>query len=73
MIGREKLRTKLGRLDAMVFVPIMPKNKLFDGEESIKVWISDDKLKIPLKIEAEMFIGSVEVDIKEYKPGTVIK
>ncbi len=71
MIGREKIRTRIGKRNALVFVPIMPDNKLFDGEESIKVWISDDELKLPLRVEAEMFIGSVAVDIKEYYQGSI--
>lgn len=66
-LGREKVKTRLGEFDALVIQPIMPKNKLFRGENSIKGWFSDDKLKIPLKVKAEMFVGSVEVDITGYE------
>ena len=47
----------------------MPENKLFDGENSIKVWLSDDINKVPLKIRANMFVGAVEVDITDFKKG----
>ena len=66
-LGRDKLKTKLGEFDALVISPIMPKNKLFRGENSIKGWFSDDMYKIPLKIRANMFIGAIEVDIMEYR------
>jgi len=69
LLRKEKLKTKLGLIDALVLEPVMPENKLFDGGEAIKVWLSDDKNRIPLKIKAEMFIGAVEVDIKSYQPG----
>ena len=35
----------------------MPDNSIFEGEDAILAWISDDENKIPLKVEAEMFIG----------------
>ncbi|MDQ3394073.1 MAG: DUF3108 domain-containing protein [Bacteroidota bacterium] len=65
-IGREEIKTKIGNFNTIVFSPIMPENKLFDGENSIKMWISDDNNKIPIKIKASMFIGAVEIDIKSY-------
>lgn len=68
-VGREKVKTKLGKINSLVLSPIMPENSLFDGENSIRVWISDDINKVPLKIKAEMFVGSVEIDIVSFKKG----
>lgn len=65
--GKDVVRTKFGKMNAIKLVPIMPDNTFFDGEESIRVWLSDDKNKIPLKLQADMFIGSVELDLKGYK------
>ena len=64
-LGRETLRTKLGKFQAIVLQPILPKNGLFTGEDAIKVWMSDDSNKIPLKVKASMFVGAVEIDIKK--------
>ncbi|MDN4164111.1 DUF3108 domain-containing protein [Cytophagales bacterium LB-30] len=61
--GREIINTKLGKINSLKLVPIMPDNQLFDGENSISVWISDDDNKLPLRVEANMFIGKAEVDI----------
>lgn len=68
-LGKEEIKTKLGKKRAVVLEPIMPDNKVFDGENAIKVWISDDQYKIPLKVKASLLVGSVEVDIKEFYPG----
>ncbi len=62
--GRESLKTNIGDIQTLVFSPILPKNKLFDGEKPIKIWLSDDLNKIPLKIKAKMFVGSIDIDIK---------
>ena len=61
--GKETLNTRLGKIPCYVLVPRMPNNKLFDGEDSIKVWISDDQNKIPVKIEARMFVGSTGIEL----------
>ncbi|MDH5397551.1 MAG: DUF3108 domain-containing protein [Cyclobacteriaceae bacterium] len=68
-LGKERLKTKIGTMSALVMSPIVPENTLFDGENSIKFWLSDDEKKLPLKIRAAMFLGAVEVDITDYKPG----
>jgi Protein of unknown function (DUF3108) len=64
--GRDVLKMKIGKVRALRFRPIMPKNKLFDGENSILAWFSDDQNRIPLRIDAEMFIGSAGVELTEY-------
>lgn len=64
--GKETVRTKVGKIRALLFKPVMPKNKLFDGENSISAYFSDDKNRIPIKITAEMFIGSAGVELIEY-------
>ena len=65
--GKEKIKTKFGRINAIKLIPIMPENDLFDGENSIQFYVSDDANRIPLKIRAELFVGAVELDIKDYR------
>jgi len=66
-LGKTNVSTKIGKFKAILISPIMPSNRLFKGENSIKMYISDDKNRIPLKVKAEMFVGAVEVDIKSYR------
>ena len=65
--GRETISTKAGLFRAIKLTPKMPKNKLFDGEDAISVYLSDDKNKIPVMISADMFVGVVKVDLYEHK------
>ncbi|MFT6054647.1 MAG: hypothetical protein ACJAS3_003547 [Roseivirga sp.] len=66
-MGRETIKTKLGNIRALVLVPIMKKDKLFDEDNTLKVWLSDDLNKIPLKFQAKIFVGYLEVDVKKVK------
>lgn len=64
--GKEILKTKVGKVRAIRLVPVMPDNKIFSGENAITIWLSDDVNKIPLKIEASMFIGKAGCEITSY-------
>lgn len=65
--GKEDVKTKIGTFRAIKLVPIMPNNKVFAGENAITLWMSDDENRIPLKINANMFVGSAGVDLVNYK------
>ena len=65
--GREIVETKAGTIRAIRLVPKMPSNKIFKGENAVSVYLSDDRNKIPVLIQAEMFVGSVKVDLYKYK------
>lgn len=65
--GREVVETKAGDIRVLHLVPKMPSNKLFRGENAISVYLSDDLNKIPVLIQAEMFVGAVKVDMYQYQ------
>lgn len=65
--GKEQLKTKLGKISAHKIIPLMPQNSVFDGEHSLVAWLSDDQNKVPLKINARMFIGKASVEITSYQ------
>lgn len=65
--GKDVIKTKFGKTRVLRLNPIIPHNKLFKGESPMRLWISDDSNKIPLKAEVELVIGSLEMDIKSYK------
>lgn len=67
-MGREVVKTKFGQINAFRIVPMMAnKNNFFEDSESIRLWISDDANKVPVKVEVDLAIGSIEMDLKKYK------
>jgi hypothetical protein len=64
--GKEAVKTKAGKIHCIAFKPVMPKNQLFEGENSITAYFSDDKNRIIVKIDAQMFIGSAGVELTGY-------
>nr|WP_229802491.1 DUF3108 domain-containing protein [Echinicola pacifica] len=65
--GRETISTKIGDFETIVLSPIMPSNKLFSGENPIKMWITNDKNRIPVKVEADLVVGSLNMEITQVK------
>jgi Protein of unknown function (DUF3108) len=64
--GRGRIHTKFGKINVLKLNPILPQNKLFKGENAIRIWVSDDKNRVPVKIEADFFIGTIEMELKTY-------
>jgi len=65
--GVEMVKTGVGKLRAHKVVPVMPDNSVFDGENSVTAWFSADNNRLPLKMTADMFIGSASCEITNYK------
>jgi hypothetical protein len=65
--GKQTISTRMGKIPCHLMVPIMPDNKLFNGENSISVWISDDGNRIPVKIQAKMFIGHTGLELVGFR------
>ena len=66
-LGKERLQTNFGKIHTAIISPIMPETQLFAGTNPIKCWISDDGNRVPLKIQAELKVGAVELDLIDFK------
>lgn len=66
-LGREDLKTKFGTVSAMMFRPYVQAGRVFKEEESLTVWISDDYNRVPLRIKADLAVGSLKADLDEYR------
>jgi hypothetical protein len=64
-IGRETIETDIGKYKCLRFRPVVQKGRVFKHEEDLNVWISDDKNHIPMRVQANLIIGSVKMDITE--------
>ena len=63
--GREVIKTKFGKVKSVVLVPIIEKDSLFEEDNTLKVWLSDDLNKIPLKFQAKIYVGYLKVELKK--------
>ena len=66
-LGRDTIKTKFGKVATLKFRPYVLAGRVFKEKESLTFWISDDKNKIPVKIEADLAVGSLDADLEDYK------
>lgn len=70
-LGEEKIKVGGKKREAYVFSPLLVEGDVFKGGENMKIWVSKDKYRIPLMVEAKILVGSVKgiLDPKESKFG----
>ena len=66
-LGRETIKTKFGRIRCLKFRPYVQAGRVFKEEESLTFWISDDANKIPVRIKADLAVGSLDADLHAFK------
>ncbi|WP_111707332.1 DUF3108 domain-containing protein [Lutibacter citreus] len=66
-LGKEVIKTKFGNINTLAFRPMVQAGRVFKKQESVTVWVSDDKNKIPLKIKASLAVGSLRADLDAFK------
>ncbi|AWG21010.1 ATP-dependent exonuclease [Flavobacterium faecale] len=66
-IGREDIKTKFGVVSSMIFRPLVQSGRVFKEQESLTVWISDDDNKLPVRIKANLAVGSIKADLDGFK------
>ncbi len=62
-IGKEVINTDIGKFRCLKFRPIVQRGRVFKKEEDLNVWISDDKNHVPMRVKADVLIGSIKMDI----------
>ena len=65
-IGKEKIKTRYGKFNAIKIKPLLIKGTIFEGGEKMNAWISDDPNHLLLRVESPIAVGSIKVDMMGY-------
>ena len=65
-LGKEILRTKYGKVECLKFRPYVQSGRVFKEQESLSLWVSNDRNKIPIRIKADLMVGSIKADLDGY-------
>lgn len=66
-LGRETIDTEFGKVKTLKFRPYVMAGRVFKEQESLTLWVSADDNKIPLKIKADLAVGSLRADLEAFK------
>jgi hypothetical protein len=65
-LGRQELDVEAGTFRTVVVEPLVKEGGLFKSEGRIVIWLTDDDLKIPIRVNTKVVIGSIDTELREY-------
>jgi len=66
--GIENVKLKNGEeYECLKFSPMLVEGHLFKGGEDMTIWVSNDKNRVPIMVEAKVLIGSVKGLLDSYE------
>lgn len=64
--GKDRIKTKGGKFDVLVISPTLIENDLFEADDEMIIYVTDDQNKIPVRVESPLTVGSVKADLIGY-------
>ena len=66
-LGKEKIKSKVGWINCIKFRPMLSEGRVFKEDEDMTIWVSDDKNRVPVRVQTEILIGSIKMDLVKYE------
>lgn len=64
--GVEEIRTRLGNYNCIKLVPYVEPGRIFNSEDDMTIWLSDDDNRVPIRVKFNLKVGSIKCDLIEY-------
>lgn len=65
--GFETIKTKLGKINCILLSPVVEPGRIFDTQDDVKIWISNDGNFIPIRVQFDLLVGSIKCDLVKYE------
>ena len=66
-LGKETIESKFGMVSCLKFRPVVQSGRVFKEQESVTLWVSDDNNRLPIRLQADILIGSIKADLESFK------
>lgn len=68
---RERINVEAGSFDCLVVEPMLQTVGVFKNEGKLKVWLTDDRLKLPVLMKSKVLVGSISAELTDYTLGEI--
>lgn len=65
-LGTETVELDDFDISCMKFMPVVQEGRVFKDQETMTIWVSNDKNRIPVRLQSELSVGSIKVDLRSY-------
>ncbi len=62
-LGKELVKTPLGKLKCLKFSPSLEPGRVFKKDSKLTLWVTDDDNRIPVKAQVDILIGAVTLEL----------
>lgn len=64
--GRERITVEAGTFNCIILEPLAKEGGLFKSEGTMILWVTDDDIKMPVKVKTKVIIGSIDAELTKY-------
>jgi len=62
----EVINTTFGKIKCLKIKPYVKSGRIFKKKESLTVWVTADKNRIPIRVKADLAVGAIRVDLEAF-------
>ena len=66
-LGKERIKVSAGTFDCIMVEPLVQEGGLFKSEGNIIIWLTNDDIKMPVKVKTKIVIGSIDAELTAYE------
>lgn len=70
-LRKETVETEAGEFDCIVVEPLLQAAGVFRHEGKLTVWLTDDRLKMPVLMKSKVLVGAINASLTDYKLGEI--
>lgn len=71
VLEKETITVTAGTFECFVVEPLLNSVGVFKHEGQLKVWLTDDRLRLPVLMKSKVLVGSISAELTDYKLGEI--
>jgi hypothetical protein len=71
IVKRERIKVEAGVFSTIVVEPLLQAAGLFKHEGRVRVWLTDDRLHLPVLMKSKVVVGSIVAELESYTLGAI--
>jgi len=71
VLRKERIEVKAGVFSTIVVEPLLQAAGLFKHEGRLTVWLTDDRLHLPVLMKSKVIVGSIVAELTDYNLGQI--
>lgn len=71
VLEKETVTVDAGSFECFVVEPLLKSVGVFKHEGQLRVWLTDDRLRLPVLMKSKVLVGSISAELTDYQLGEI--